>query len=175
MTDTIEQLIRSFREQAASASVGRKLDVLIVLESSHDERIVPFLLEVLADDQQPTEVRIHVLKRVRNGGLTPENRSLVAEAISRLVVDRSSPDLRLRAAFALGEFTDVPGVLPTLGQTALNQAAPIDLRYAAFTSIERAGPTSECIDVLRQLANDEALGLTARSALLVWHAPEEKS
>jgi hypothetical protein len=44
----------------------------------------------------------------------------------------------------------------------------IDLRYSAFTSLERAGPTSECINLLRQLSNDEILGCTARSSLMRW-------
>jgi hypothetical protein len=175
MTDAIGRLISAFRVQAGFASVARKLDVLIVLESSHDERILPFLLEVLADDRQPTSVRIHVLRRVRNGGLTPANRFLIAEVMRQLVVDGSSPELRLRATIALGEFADAPGVIPALGQMALNEAAPIDLRYGAFTSLERAGPLPACIDVLRQLESDESLGPAARSALHVWHVPEEKA
>jgi hypothetical protein len=169
MTDTIEQLITSFRAQTSSASVGRRLDALIALESLQDERIFPFLLEVLADDRQPPPVRIHVLKRVGSAQLTPPNRLLAAEVIGGLIVQESGAELRLRAAIALGELTDAPGVVSTLGQTALDRAAPIDLRYAAFTSLERAGPTPACIGLLRQLANDDALGPAARRALRLWH------
>ena len=65
MTDSIGQLISAVRVQAGFASVARKLDVLIVLESSHDERILPFLLEVLAEDRKPTSVRIHAVSARR--------------------------------------------------------------------------------------------------------------
>jgi hypothetical protein len=174
MTHPIDQLIATFRARGAVASVARKLDVLIALESYRDERIVPFLLEVLADDRQPPPVRTHVLNRLRDGGRTPANRLLVADVIGRLVVDGPSPALRLRAALALGEFTDAPGVLSVLGQTALDQSAPIDVRYGAFTSLERAGPAPACIELLRQLAGDDVLGPAARSALLVWHVPVEE-
>jgi len=45
----------------------------------------------------------------------------------------------------------------------------IDLRYSAFTSFERAGPTDECVQILRQLSADETLGHSARSLLSMWH------
>ena len=45
----------------------------------------------------------------------------------------------------------------------------IDLRYAAFTSLERAGPTPECVALLRQLSNNETLGPSSRSVLSAWH------
>ena len=153
------------------------MDILIDLESSHDERIVLFLLEVLIDDQQPTEVRIYALKRVRNGDLAPGIRVRVAEVITHLLADGSPAELRLRAALALGGFTDVSavlGVLDVLGTTALDRAAPLELRYAAFTSLERAGPTPQSVSLLRKLVDDDALGRTARSALLAWHISEEE-
>jgi hypothetical protein len=81
----------------------------------------------------------------------------------------SSVDLRLEAALALGEFTDISGVLSALGSLALEPQELLDLRYSAFTSLERAGPTPECVDLLRQLSNDELLGRSAHSALARWH------
>ena len=81
----------------------------------------------------------------------------------------SSIDLRLQAALALGEFTDTPGVPTALGSLAMQPQELLDLRYSAFTSLERAGPTSECVNLLRQLSNDEMLGRSAQSALARWH------
>jgi hypothetical protein len=78
-------------------------------------------------------------------------------------------DLRLLATIALGEFTDIGGVLSALGSLALESEELIDLRYSAFTSLERAGPTPECVNLLRQLSNDEVLGRSAHSALARWH------
>jgi hypothetical protein len=70
---------------------------------------------------------------------------------------------------ALGDFIDVDGVPATLTELSLARDESIDLRYAAFTSIERAGPTPECIAVLRQIAGDDALGDAAHSVLSAWH------
>jgi len=165
--DEVGQLLKAYESQAAS-SVVSKLGVLIDLEGLRDPRIVPFLLRVLADRRELTEVRIHVLKRLRNGSLSPENRLLVAAVILHVISDRSSPDLRLQASLALAEFTDIAGVPTSLGRMALDSDEPIDLRYSAFTSLQRAGSTPECVTLLRELTTDEMLGRSARSLLSLW-------
>ena len=165
--DEVEQLITSYESQAASSMVS-KLGVLIDLEALRDPRIVPFLLRVLADQREPAEVRIHVLKRLRNRSLSPENRPLVAAAILQVISDRSNPDLRLQASLALGEFTDIEDLPTKLGRLALDSAEPIDLRYSAFTSLQRAGSTPESVALVRELATDEMLGRSARSLLSLW-------
>ena len=156
----------------SDASPASKLDVLMDLERRRDSRVVPFLLHVLADPGQPSEVRVHVLKRLRNGPLAADDRSTVGQALSQLMSNGCNLDLRLQAVLALGEFTDVNGVLPALGSLALEPQESIDLRYTAFTSLERAGPTPECVNLLRQLSKDDVLGRSARSALVRWRLDE---
>jgi hypothetical protein len=109
-----------------------------------------------------------VLKRLRNGPLAADDRSTVGQALSQLMSNGCNLDLRLQAVLALGEFTDINGVLPALGSLALEPQESIDLRYTAFTSLERAGPTPECVNLLRQLSKDDVLGRSARSALVRW-------
>src|ERR1700730_5825584 len=94
----------------ATSSVGSQLDALMDLEQIDDPRIVTFLVEVLVDQRKPTEVRINVLKLLRNGRLQPTHRQPVAEAVLQVVSDRTNPDLRLQAVLALAEFTDIDGV-----------------------------------------------------------------
>ena len=91
------------------------------------------------------------------------------KAIGDVLADESAADLRLQAALALGEFAQIDGVLARLNAVCLAQDESIDLRYAAFTSLERAGPTPECIALLRQVSNDDTLGSSARSVLSAWH------
>jgi hypothetical protein len=74
---------------------------------------------------------------------------------------------------ALGVLTDVDGVLYALGSIALDESIPLDLRYSAFMSLERAGPTDSSMAVLRTLAHDETLGRTARSTLRAWRVAQE--
>ena len=116
-------------------------------------------------------MRIHVVRQLRNesGVLVPSDRPAVTQALQDVLTDASADNLRLQAALALGDFTEVDGVLSALTALSLAHDESIDLRYAAFTSIERAGPTPGCIAVLRQIAGDDALGNAARSVLSAWH------
>ena len=148
-----------------------KLDVLMDLEQVRDPRVVPFLLQLLEDRQESGEVRIHVVRQLRNGTglLVPADRLVVAKAIAEVLADTSTAELRLQAALALGDFTEIDGVLSSLSEVTLARDESIDLRYAAFTAIERAGPTPECVAALGRIARDETLGDAARSVLSAWH------
>jgi hypothetical protein len=137
------------------------------LERLHDPRIVTFMVQVLTDPEELAEVRIHVVKRLRDGRAA-ENRTPVAQAMMNVLADHSSAELRLQTTLALAEFGDVDGVPRRLGGLALQVREPLDLRYSAFTSLERAGPISECVAILRQLLPDESLGPAARSLLAAW-------
>ena len=165
--DEADRLMQAFRARATS-STAAKLDVLLDLERLTDPRVVPFLLEVLGDRGEAKEVRSQVLKRLRSGHPSAATRLLVAEAMLQLLADDLWPELRLQAALALGEFIDLAGVPAALGGLALDVALPLDLRYSAFTSLERAGPTAECVALLRQLAADETLGRSAQGVLAAW-------
>ena len=82
--------------------------------------------------------------------------------------DRSSPDLRLQAVLDLAEFTTIDGVQATFGGLAPDPGETIDVRYSAFTSLQRAGPTATCVAILRQLSADGILDRSARSLLSLW-------
>jgi hypothetical protein len=165
--DEIGQFIETFRARATS-SARSKLDALLDLERFEDPRVLRFLLDVLADKAELAPVRIHVLKRLRNGNIPPINRPAIAEVMLRVLSDDSGPDLRMQAALALAEFADIPGVPTRLGSLALDPDQTIDLRFSAFTSLQRAGPSTECVAVLRQLLADESLGPSARRVLSLW-------
>src|SRR3984893_12367832 len=162
--DDVERVIEAFKTRP-TWSVMSKLDALMDLEQIDDPRIVPFLVQVLIDQREPTEVRINVLKQLRNGRLRPPQRQSVAEAVLQVVSDRSSPDLRLQAVLALAEFTDINGVTATLGGLTLDPGETINVRYSAFTSLQRAGATAECVALLRPLSADNLLARYAPRAL----------
>jgi hypothetical protein len=164
----VDRLVQAFRARATS-SAAAKLDVLMDLERLDDSRVAPFLVEVLGDECEAPEVRSHLLTRLGIGDRPAAVRPRVAEAMLRIVTDDCCPELRLQAAMALAEFTDVAGVPGVLGRLALDVELPIDLRYSAFTSLEQAGPTPECVALLRQLSTDELLGRSARRELAAWH------
>jgi hypothetical protein len=168
--DQLERLIQAYQLRLSASSLS-KLDVLMDIERIHDDHVVPFLLTILGDSEESEDVRIYVLKRLRNGNglVTPGHRLAVANTIGKVSEERRATDLRLEAALALGEFIEIDGVLTLLINLCFAKDESIDLRYAAFTSLERAGPTPECVALLRQLSTDETLGRSARSVLSAWH------
>jgi hypothetical protein len=165
--DDVARLIGIFQARS-DASVASKLDALMDVERLNDPRIVQFLLGVMTDRRQPVEVRVQALKRVRDRQFVDRSRESAAATLLEVVRDSCAPPLRLHAALALAEFTDVAGVPAGLGAIARDPSAPLDIRYTTFTSLERTGPTPECVALLRQLLADDALGASARSLLLSW-------
>jgi hypothetical protein len=138
------------------------------LERFSDPRVVPFLVQVVLDQDEPTEARLSVVRQLRDRRPALDNLRPIADALGRVLGDRGTLELRLQAALALADFTEVAGVIAILGAVAVDPGEPLDLRYSAFTSLERAGPSPQIRDLLHQLAADEALGQSARTLLARW-------
>jgi hypothetical protein len=145
------------------------MDALLSIEGLSDPRVLPFLLQVVVDIQELSEVRAYVIKALRIRHLATDERAAVGAAIGRILGDRQSAGVRVQAALALAEFTDVEGVTRILGTVALDETEPLDLRYLAFTSLERAMPRSDCVDILRQLIVDDTFDRLARKVLSTWN------
>jgi hypothetical protein len=168
--DDIERLIIAFGSRGKSDHILWKIDILLDLVQYDDSRVISFLLAVVIDADEPTDVRRDALGRLRQLALTPEQRVQAAEASRQVLTGHAPADLRLQAALVLGDVVDVEGVLTALGAVAQDTAEPIELRYNAFTSLQRAGPTTECLAVLRTLSRDEALGRSAQAVISAWGA-----
>ena len=80
----------------------------------------------------------------------------------------SDSQIRLRAAIVLGDFVDAEGVLSALGALAGAEREPTELRYTAYTSLQRAGPLAACVDILRTLRADETFGPSATALMASW-------
>ena len=164
----VEQALVEFTARRHS-SAASKMDVLLRIEGLSEPRVLPFLLQVVVDVQELPEVRAHVIKALRIRHLAPDERAAVGAAIGHILGDRPSAGLRVQAALTLAEFTDVEGVTRMLGAVVLDDTEPLDLRYSAFTSLERAMPRSECVDILRQLSVDATFDRSARRVLSTWN------
>ena len=168
--DELARFIGMFRARPMP-SVVAKLDILLQLHRFNDPRIAPFLLAVTADPSEPNEVRIDALKRLGDGPQFAPFRRSAVEVILQILREGASLDLRVQATRALAELIDVEGVLTTLGDLVLDPAEAIDVRYAAFSSLEWGSPNPKCVDLLRQLTADETFGPSAKSLLSQWNLP----
>lgn len=153
---------------APTSDIAWKLDALLDLGGFDDSRVARLVLDILADPRQPNAIRKAVLEGVRDGRLLRGERLATARLVAQLLREAADTGLRAQAAQALGELTDVSGVIPALAAVAAEPTESFDVRYAAFTSIERAGATPECVAVLVKLSGDETLGGSAQAMLRAW-------
>jgi hypothetical protein len=165
--DEVARLIQLFEARADGPAAAR-LEVLVDIRPHRDPRIVPFLLDVLLDGGESIEVRLHVVKQLRRYPRAADECLAVGRAIARVLVAAGDARLRLQAALALACFSEVNGIPAALGDVALDPIESPDLRFAAFTSLERAGATPECVSLMRRLTSDETLGRAASALLATW-------
>jgi hypothetical protein len=165
--ENLDRLLEAYSARPP-VSIHRKLDVLLDLEQLRDPRSVPFLLKVLRERTEPLDVRMRTIRLLRLVQCPGEARTAVGRELSELLLDQGTSELRVAAALTLARFAELSGVAATLGVVALDPAEALDLRYSAFTSLERVGPTPEFAALLRRLTQDEALGPSARSLLAAW-------
>jgi HEAT repeat protein len=166
--DEVETLIQAFESRGKRDQSLWKLDILLDLGRLVDPRVVRFLAAIATDGDEPLDVRIEALSCLRETAQSPSDRALAASAGLATLTDASDSRIRLRAAIVLGDFVDVDGVLSALGVLAAAESEPTELRYNAYTSLQRAGPTTSCVAIPRSLSSDETFGQSARSLLAAW-------
>jgi hypothetical protein len=166
--DEVDDLIQAFGSRGKRDQSLWKLDVLLDLGRLDDPRVVRFLAAVVTDADEPLDVRSEALGCLREIARSPSDRVLAAAAGLTAMAPASDSRIRLRAAIVLGDFVDVDGVLSALGTLAAAESEPTELRYNAYTSLQRAGPTTACVEILRSLCADEAFGQSARALMASW-------
>ena len=166
--DEVDRLIDAFGSRGKVDHSVWKLDVLMDLGQFDDPRAVALYLRVTADADEPPDVRSDALGRLREATLSPDQRMLAASVGVRALTSEHDRTLRLHAALMLGDLVDIPEVLDALGGVATDTSEEIELRYNAFTSVQRAGPSDGCLQILRALAADELLGQSAQALLMAW-------
>jgi hypothetical protein len=166
--DNVDALIRAFESRGKRDQSLWKLDVLLDLGRLVDPRVVRFLAAIATDVDEPLDVRLEALSRLREVAQSPSDRLVAASAGLAALATGSDDRVRLRAALVLGDFVDVDGVLSALGTLAAAECEPTELRYDAYTSLQRAGPTTACVAILRSLSNDETFGQSTRALMASW-------
>jgi hypothetical protein len=166
--DDVDTLIQAFGARGKRNQSLWKLGILVDLGRLADPRIVRLLASISLDAAEPVEVRSEALSRLPDAAQRPNDRLLAARAGLSVLAAGTDLRLRLRAAIMLGAYVDVDGVLNALGTLAAMDREPIELRYAAYTSLQGAGPTTVCVAILRSLAEREPFGQSARALLTSW-------
>jgi hypothetical protein len=168
---SVDEFIQAFISVEPRGDTVRKLDLLLDIERVDEPRVLAFLIRVLGDAGEPEPVRIDAQRRLSDAALSGDQRRRVGQAVSEVVAHEPGEGrLRLEAALALARFTDIGGAVDALRAVVLDESAPCELRYYAFTSLHSAGPTSEIVELLHRLMADEEFGRCAQGLLDEWGA-----
>src|SRR5688572_24565304 len=116
--DEVDRLITAFGARGKRNQSLWKLDVLLDLGRLDDPRVVRLLATVVTDTDEPLDVRLEALVRLRDVAQCPSDRALAARAGLAALAPETDGRVRLRAAIVLGDFVDVDGVLGALGTLA---------------------------------------------------------
>jgi len=163
-------LIRRYGEVGTNEPRHDKIQIVQELEAQLDPQGIAFLAAIIATENEYDLARIEALKAVQIAGFDGDlDRSVVAEAIIEAVAD---PDLLVQqwACIAASSFVDLPGVHAKIASTLRDASADLDVRHNCLFALERLGPHSDNLALLRSLAHDPEIGIHVRRVLEAWKA-----
>jgi HEAT repeat protein len=146
-----------------------KLEVILELEDHEDEKVIPFFLNVLLNEEEYDLARIEILKILKlRDAQSQEEHNRIGKAILQVLMKSSDPDVRNYAAMAMSKYMDVEGANTEAGNLLLNSKTDINLRHNLLAAFERFGPTEPGREVLLKLLQDEELRQAAARVLGEW-------
>lgn len=174
--DRVAALIAQFGrpDPAADPALPDKRSVVAALAEHHDGRVLPFLLERLADEGEDDLARIEILKFLplvaERDRATPVQRRAVGRLLCYLL--RGDPDEYVRnyAADAIYAFFDVKGTYEAVEAAILDPEEDENVRHSALGALEEGGPSRRATRILKKLARDDEWGEFAEGILQQWEA-----
>jgi len=176
--DEVLSLIEEFRQENTEAledsDSSKKDQIVMDLQEfdSDDARVLPFFLEVAADENEYDLARIEVLKflELREHRSDAEDKQ-IGEAVRRIVSADPDDDVRNYAALAAGNYLTVSGVLDELQKVVFDDNEDRNLRWNAFAAIKRMGPAKESIKIMKKLSKIDEFQSSASRLLAQWSSP----
>lgn len=176
--DEVGVLIGRFEDEDTDSlpeiDTSKKVDIVRRLENLTDERVLPFFMRVLASQQEYDLARIEILRilEVRRARDAHEG-ELIGKLIQRMLSSDPDDDVRNYAAMAISSYMDVKGSLEVVEGIIFNVEEEINLRWNAFTAVERMGPTREGELMLHRLLKDDQFKGSAQRVLSQWDSKEK--
>jgi len=154
--DNVSRLINLFKSEdtfsLANIDSSGKPEIITELEDIDDERILPFFLEVLLNEQEYDLARIETLQvlKLRNCS-HQEEYDQIGQAIKQVLVNSTDQDIRNYAAMAIASYIETEGAFDVIEGILLDEKEDINLRYNAFGVIEEIGLQDRSMEILKKL------------------------
>ncbi|MEM9380981.1 MAG: hypothetical protein AAGB93_13600 [Planctomycetota bacterium] len=158
--DTIEQQIHEFRHEATEGVKPRLIEDLSYTE---DERILPFLLEVLCDADEVDLARIEAAKALMVD--IERQRDAICEALIS-VIERDGEDegVRSHAVQAASPYVNESDELLDAVKALLFAGETDDeTRSSALATVHDVRPAERCLEILDDFPEDDPYGDVVRS------------
>ena len=154
--DRIEELIANYRNEDTLAlprpDASRKPRIIEELGSDDDPRALKLIVQAASDEAEFDLARIAAFRVLELRRPTaPEERQEIAEVIARVVKNDSDNDVRNYAAIAAAYYTTVDDVAEQIIRILLDDGENSDLRWNAFTAVEKMGSTAKALDAMRAI------------------------
>jgi HEAT repeat protein len=156
--DKVSKLINSFREentnQLENVDSSLKTNIIAQLEDIEDERILPFFLDVLLDQQEYDLAKIEVLEVLKLKDCQNQAEyQKIGKIIRQVLTNDFDNNVRIYAAMAISNYIETEGVIDDLSNIILNENEDIDLRWNALTALEETPKKEIYVTILKKLVN----------------------
>lgn len=159
--DEVGHLISTFKEENTKSldnvDFSRKVRIIMELEGVDDDRVLPFFLETVMNEDEYDLARIEILKilEIRESNDKDEHQK-IGHIVKNILMNDPDDDVRNYAAMTVSNFMDVEGVIEQIVKIIFNVEEDINLRWNAFTAVEKMGPTQQSLEILQKcLSEDE--------------------
>ena len=153
--DDIDQLIEAFGSRGKSDHSAWKLDILMDLGRFRSPKAVAFCVGVVADGDEPPDVRADALRRLREATLTPAELANAIALQDRAAVSRA-PGVGPKVAMRI--VTELKNKAPAFAGDAANIALKQELGEGVA-----AAPVADAVSALTNLgySRDQAANAVA--------------
>jgi hypothetical protein len=169
--DDVQRLIQEFRSEDTTTlgDFSKKVEIITDLEYMDDQRIMPFFLEIVSDENEYDLARIEVLKILRlKEPLEAETDEKIARILTNILSNSADDDVRIYAAMTASTYTGFVNLVEVLSTIIFDDQEDINLRWNAITSIEEMGDTEQSRRIMEKALPNNDFQDYAKRILNEW-------
>lgn len=169
--EQVQQLIAAFHNQQQNKKneYPGKMTIIRSLEERDTPEVLTFFLQTVANPQEYDLARMEILKILRLYKSDEQQRQNIAQVLVTIVKEDQDDLVRSYAIMALRNYTGIEQVDDVVERVVTDEDEDEDLRFNAFSVLERIGPNERTRRLLQDLAEDEVLGSAVKRVRKTWN------